>query len=229
MSKDNGLSPATLARWRESPLGARTEALEFGLLLDNLGPVKGLRVLDVGCGDGLLVAKLSAAGADTFGIDPDRAMVRAAAERGTGFVLAAMGDKLPFPDATFDRVSAITFLCNASGAHDIVTEMARVLRPGGRLILGDLGSWSFWSLARRLRGLLGNRLWRNAHFHSPAGLRRLIEAAGLSPGPCMGAVYFPPSALAARFLAPIDKWIARHLGAFGAAFLVLVGEKPLEN
>ena len=49
-----------MVRWRESSLGARTEVLEFELLLDNLGPVKGSRVLDVGRGDGLLAAKLAA-------------------------------------------------------------------------------------------------------------------------------------------------------------------------
>ncbi|WP_137128515.1 hypothetical protein [Roseomonas sp. HF4] len=57
--------------------------------------------------------------------------------------------------------------------------MARVLRPGGRLVIGELGRWSLWAARDRIRGWLGSRLWRRSAFHSAADLRRAAEGAGL--------------------------------------------------
>jgi 2-polyprenyl-3-methyl-5-hydroxy-6-metoxy-1,4-benzoquinol methylase len=61
--------PAAYEEWRSSRLGQITDALEERLLLDLLGPVRGLAVLDVGCGDGVLASALARRGAQVTGLD----------------------------------------------------------------------------------------------------------------------------------------------------------------
>jgi 2-polyprenyl-3-methyl-5-hydroxy-6-metoxy-1,4-benzoquinol methylase len=61
--------PPAYADWRRSALGRITDALEERLLLDRIGPARGLRILDVGCGDGVLATRLAQAGARVTGID----------------------------------------------------------------------------------------------------------------------------------------------------------------
>lgn len=55
--------PPAYADWRRSTLGRITDALEERLLLDRIGPARGLRILDVGCGDGVLATLLAQGGA----------------------------------------------------------------------------------------------------------------------------------------------------------------------
>jgi len=61
--------PAAYADWRRSTLGRITDKLEETLLLERIGPAQGLRILDVGCGDGVLATALASAGAQVTGLD----------------------------------------------------------------------------------------------------------------------------------------------------------------
>jgi ubiquinone/menaquinone biosynthesis C-methylase UbiE len=193
-----------------------------------IGDVAGLDLLDIGCGDGLLAAELAAAGARVTGIDPDAAMLDAAAQRTARqdirFVQGRI-EALPFPDASFDLVTAVTVLCFVRDEATAWREMARVLRPGGRLVIGELGRWSLWALRRRIRGWLGSRLWRSAAFHSAAQLRRAAAAGGLVIDDVRGAVFHPPNAALAGLTAGVDAQLGR-LTTFGAAFIALHAHKP---
>ncbi len=224
------IGPQAYAGWRATSLGAITEAIEQQLLLDLMGDLAGMRFLDAGCGDGALVCAAAARGAEATGIDPDPAMVAAAQARAADQGIRATFidgrvERLPFPDSSFDVVGAITVLCFLPDASAGIREMARVLRPGGRLVLGELGRWSIWAGLRRLRGWFGSPTWKAARFRSSGELRTLAEQAGLSVTALQGAIYYPPATLAARLLAPFDPWFGR-LSIFGAAFIALGAVKP---
>ncbi|MEW5982552.1 MAG: methyltransferase domain-containing protein [Acidobacteriota bacterium] len=207
-----------------------TEALEQRVMIDLAGPVEGMRVLDLGCGDGPLTAALRERGGRAVGIDIDRSMLRAATARSGGragepaqFVHGRI-DRLPFPAGVFDVVVATTVFCFVSDPAAAVREAARVLRSGGRLVIGDLGRWSTWAARRRVRGWLGSRLWRTAHFWTAAELSALVERGGLSVRTVRGSVYYPPVGLLARALAPLDRWLG-PLATVGAAFIAIAAIK----
>lgn len=219
------IGPAAYDAWRRTPLGALTERLEHGLVFETAGRLDGLRVLDVGAGDGAFAVEAARRGALVTGVDPDPAMLTAAAVRASAMgVDLQLGDgraeQLPFADGAFDLVFAITVLCFVADADAAVREMARVLRPGGRLVLGELNRWSSWAALRWAKGLAGSRIWRSTRFRTAAQLRRSITAAGLTVVSVDGAIFYPPLAGAAHLMAPMDLWLGRRT-TFGAAFVVV--------
>ena len=227
---DTALGPEAYADWRASALGTLTETLEDNLLLDLIGDPAGRDVLDLGCGDGALATLLTERGGRAVGIDPNPVMIAAAVKRpvGLGTVPAfcvGHGEHLPFAPGQFDIVVAKTILCFVADASRVFAEIARVLRPGGRLVIGELGKYSLWALQRALRGRLGSPLWRHGHFWTPAQLRTLAEDAGLSVESIRGAVYYPRLRCLARLMHRIDNKFAR-ITRFGAAFLAMAAAKP---
>jgi ubiquinone/menaquinone biosynthesis C-methylase UbiE len=223
--------PESYARWKSSHLGQVTDALEQQLLFEMLGSVNGKALLDVGCGDGNLALELARRGAIVMGLDADPAMIASARRRGDiqgtpPQFIEGDADRLPFEDATFDLVVAVTLLCFVRDAERAIAEMGRVLKPGGRLVIGELGRWNLWAAHRRIRGWTGNRTWRAATFHTARELRVLVNAVGLEVTEIHGAIHYPPCGLAAKLLAPIDLRLG-HNSTMGAAFFVLSATKPL--
>lgn len=223
--------PSEYERWRSSTLGRITDEIEGKLILDLTGDVAGRTILDVGCGDGAFAVESWKRGAKVVnGVDASPQMIEAAHARarthGADITFdVGTAQALPFPDNTFDRVVAVTVLCFVDDAAQALREMARVLRPGGRLVVGELGKWSTWAAERRLRGWLGSRVWRRARFRTAHELQHLAKGAGLAVGSLRGAIYYPPCGLAARLLGPVDSRLSRWT-TVGAAFVTLAATKP---
>jgi ubiquinone/menaquinone biosynthesis C-methylase UbiE len=96
------------------------------------------RALDVACGTGRHAARLAAAGHETVGIDATPAMLDVARTRvpGAEFREADFTD-LPFDDATFDLAICALALAHLPDPSPAIAEIARVVRPGGRVVLTD--------------------------------------------------------------------------------------------
>lgn len=104
-----------------------------GGVLEWLAAQPGERILDLGCGDGQLTLRIAASGAKVVGIDASPAMVTAARARG---VKADQGsaEKLPYPEKVFEAVFSNAALHWVRGQDDMLSEVHRVLSPGGRFV-----------------------------------------------------------------------------------------------
>src|SRR5271167_1911744 len=223
-----GLGPGLSAEWRAADIGVITDRLERALILELAGNVAGTSVLDVGCGDGDLALELW--GAQVTGIDASQEMIDAARVRAKNQKAAiafevAAAEHLPFASGQFDTVVAVTILCFVEDPAPVFREMARVLRPGGRLVIGELGRWSSWAASRRVRAWCGSALWRRARFRSQRELKSLAERAGLTVETVRGAIYYPRWRFAARLCARWDQALGR-LTTVAAAFIALSAVKP---
>ena len=108
----------------------------------------GEQVLDVGCGTGTLAveAARAAAGVRVTGLDADASILARARKRAAGAGLAigfdeGMSTTLPYRDGSFDVVLSTLFFHHLpdDAKRQTAVELVRVLRPGGRLVVGDLG------------------------------------------------------------------------------------------
>lgn len=147
----------------------------------------GRRIVDLGCGGGLLAAPLAAAGARVVGVDVARQALRDARRHGGAGLLPVAGDLLapPVPAGAADLVLLADVLEHVDAQAAAVHAAARLLRPGGALFVN--------TIARTLRarvlaitlgeglGLIprGTHQWRR--FVRPRELDAMAAAAGLVP------------------------------------------------
>src|SRR6266480_1566764 len=113
-------------------------------LVQRLGITKGLKVLDLGCGDGTTALPAAKLGADVLGVDIATNLVEAgnkrAGEHGLTNCTFQEGDASnlrEFKDHTFDLVVSVFGAMFAPKPFDVAREMVRVTRPGGRIIMGN--------------------------------------------------------------------------------------------
>jgi SAM-dependent methyltransferase len=113
-------------------------------LVGTLGIKKGLKVLDLGCGDGTTALPAAKLGADVLGVDIARNLVdagnRRAQEHGLANLRFQEGDATDLTglqDKTFDLVVSIFGAMFAPKPFDVAKEMVRVTRPGGRIVMGN--------------------------------------------------------------------------------------------
>lgn len=139
---------ALAARWWDEQGEMRTlhhiNPVRLRHIETRLGPVKGLKVLDVGCGGGLLAEGLARRGAQVTGIDLSEAAIAVAEEHARASGLAIDYRCLPTEalaaeaPAAFDRVCCLEMLEHVPDPEAIVAACVRLLRPGGQVMFSTI-------------------------------------------------------------------------------------------
>jgi len=186
-------------RWNQSYI--------IGLIPDD----RRLEILDVGCGNGLFT-KPVAENHHLCGVDFSEGMVEYACANGLN-AQQGSAEELPHDDESFDAVLSIEMIQCVPDFKNAIEEMARVLKPGGKLVLQTLNRRSW---LRRLHRLIEEN-YKELHMFRSEELRELAEAEGLG---VKSVVYnFYPVPLFGEFRG------LRLLAEAGATSLVLIAEK----
>ena len=207
-------------KWFDTRWGSFAFGIERRALDKTTSSIEATRVLDVGCGTGRFTEHLAARFGVVIGLDLAQEMLVIAARRVHGAFVRGNAVALPFGDGQFDMAVAITLCEFTSQPAAVVSELVRVVRPGGRVVVGSLNPTSLWGVTHRRR--LHEEPWRAARF---LARRQLLEI-----GAPHGQTEFHASLFAGS---PISvPWVARALESIGArnapafgAFQVLVIEK----
>lgn len=180
---DDAAARRVEALYRTADIVAQRVAIRTALAL-----APGERVLDVGCGPGLLCAEMAGAvgiAGTVVGVDTERSMLRIAEDNGRGLrqmsVRSGEATSLPADDAAFDAVVCTQVLEYVPDVAAALAEFRRVLRPGGRVLLVDT-DWTscVWASAddARMRRIIEAWDAHCAHPRLPRTLPSLLAAAG---------------------------------------------------
>lgn len=127
--------------------------IQWEIIESYLEPRRGEYILDVACGDGYYSRKMAASGARVAAIDLEPSRIRNARTYhnvpGVDYWLAD-AEALPFPDRTFDKVVSVCALEHFHDPQSAITEMRRVLKPGGILVL-HVDSFTYRNISPELR------------------------------------------------------------------------------
>jgi len=173
----------------------------MGYLKQVLGPLKGLKTLDIGCGGGLVCEPLSRLGAKVTGIDADENAIHAAKSHakdqgltidyrhGAAEDLVARGEQ-------FDAVLALEILEHVSDPAVFVELCAQLAKPSGKIVFSTLNrTWKSYGLGIFMAERILNWAPEGTHdwnkFIKPSELARMGEKVGLTPLDASGLVYKP--------------------------------------
>ena len=189
------IGPARLGFLRDGMLR------HFGRSQGGMRPLEGLRVLDVGCGGGLICEPLARLGGSVTGLDPAMENIEAATRHAGGQGLeidyrTGRVEDLEAAGQTFDAVVCLEVLEHVPDPGAFLKSCAALVRPGGLMLLSTLNrTIKAYLLAivggeYVLRWLpVGTHQWDR--FITPDELARYLRAAGLSPPVVRGLVYSP--------------------------------------
>jgi len=186
------------SRWYERERGRGYHQLIDDLELEVTLPLaRGRRVLEVGCGTGLILQRVAPHAAEAVGIDLSPGMLETARARGLD-VHEAPATALPFEDGRFDLVYSFKVLAHVPEIGKALEEMARVTAPGGTVLAEFYNPWSLRHLVKRFgpAGRISEKTTEAAvytRFDSPRAIEAILPPTLVLEG-FRGVRVFTPAA-----------------------------------
>ncbi len=173
-------------QWYATPLGKQIDEWEKKLFLLHLEKLATRNILEIGAGTGHWTQFLSSNGFTVTGIDVAEKMLEQAHKKNipNASFQAVSAEELPFDNASIENVIAITSLEFIENQEKAVSEIFRVLKPGGHFIIGGLNAQASLQKSRQ-----SDPVFKNARFFTPKSLFQLLEKFGTPT--VEGCVYMP--------------------------------------
>jgi len=223
------INPSAYDAWYGTPFGALCHRLERDALFSLSEPRRCEKVLDAGCGTGVYIKELLDRGIVPVGLDEDAGMLDFAARNGghSSKLVRASIDNLPFKSLAFDKVISVCTLEFVVHPEAAVSEIARVLKRGGILLLGFLNCNSEWARLRMEKAKSPSSVWHGATFFCLAEITGIAEECGLRPKGFRSAVHFQPESegMATDVLEALE-YEGRARSPLTAAFIAAAFFKP---
>ena len=183
----------------------------------------GVRILDVGAGNGSAVHAMTSAGADAWGVEPSENGVAAAHARGISTVVHGTLEEASLPPGPWDLIRFTHVLEHVSSPVATLRYAREMLSPGGRIVIlvPNFGGFGRRAFGRAWDGL---EVPRHLHHFTRTTLRRTLSAAGLTPQTIRTVALFGvlPSSIDARTSG------GNRQRGWGRSFVVRVALYPLE-
>jgi SAM-dependent methyltransferase len=190
---------------------------------------RGGRVLELGCGPGRYVAMLAALGFDVTGVDPVRYPTWSLLARpNINLRSETSAEALPFANRSFDAIACMGALLYFHDLDRAFSEMRRVLRPGGRLVVRTANRGNLYS---RFSGQPMDPAGTNVY--TLAGLEEELRARGFEVHDSFTYGFYPPIGVAAWWYLSnctlpyaVQQWLSRLTPGPARANLVVFASAP---
>jgi ubiquinone/menaquinone biosynthesis C-methylase UbiE len=155
--------------WFRTKLGSLVDKVETDLVMSFITDDQKLRILDYGCGTGNYSFKLFNLGHNLTGYDISENMLAEAKQKAKidgnniDFILGD-GKKLPFEDDSFDMAVSVTAIEFIENVNLAVSEIRRVVRPGGKIIIGTINGDSSWGELYKTDFVQKETVFKHANF-----------------------------------------------------------------
>jgi ubiquinone/menaquinone biosynthesis C-methylase UbiE len=200
--------------WYLDPKNGFVADLEEQLIARLLQPVRGERILDIGCGTGRNLVSFLEMGFDVAGLDASPYMLDIARKKlaHRAELFKGFAEDLPFEDNSFDVATLITTLEFVDDAQKALEEACRVAR--NRIFLGVLNPYAVKGIERRVKGIFSKSIFNRAKFFSLWEMKRSVrEILGKVPVE-WGTVPQLPASFR-KYSGPFEKWPIVQKSPFG--------------
>jgi len=218
-------------KWYQSPQNRFVADLEDQLLLRLLEPVRGERVLDIGCGTGRHLSMFLELGLDVTGLDASPHMLAIAREKlgHRAELYQGLAEDLPFEDNSFDIATLITTLEFVDDVQKALQEACRVANK--RIFLGALNRYAIKGIERRIKGIFSESTYNRARFFSVWELKRNVRQILGKPRLRRGTVLQLPASCR-KYTQHLERWPFVHncpFGCFIGMVVILVPRYRTQN
>ena len=201
-------------RWFESPRGRVVFSEEVACLQPLVETVDRGPWVEIGVGTGRFAEALGV----PWGLDPSRPVLAIARRRGLK-VVQATAEALPLADESVAGLLCVVTICFVQDPARLLLESHRVLRPGGRIVVGLVPKSSPWGRRYEREAAAGHPFYRAARFYDVRDVVSMAERAGLGYLGARSCLFWGPDTPPANGGADIRDGAVPHAGFVGLLFV----------